>query len=200
MDVNLEKLIEKIKVEGVEEAQRESDKIVKKAEKEASSIVEKAKTEAEKIVKDGETKASQFRENAEADLRQAVRNAELLLKERINSLFDQVFKRKVTETMEPDFLNKLILTVIDKWAGDRGAEITVDEKTKKGLEKLLFSSLKEDLRESITLKSSADISTGFRVALKGEEVYYDFSDEAVAEAIRTLLNPKLKEILDANNG
>ena len=65
---------------------------------------------------------------------------------------------------------------------------------------MLFSSLKEDLRESITLKSSADISTGFRVALKGEEVYYDFSDEAVAEAIRTLLNPKLKEILDANNG
>jgi V/A-type H+-transporting ATPase subunit E len=200
MDVNLEKLIEKIKVEGVEEAQRESDKIVKKAEKEASSIVEKAKTEAEKIVKDGETKASQFRENAEADLRQAVRNAELLLKERINSLFDQVFKRKVTETMEPDFLKNLILTVIDKWAGDRGAEITVDEKTKKGLEKLLFSSLKEDLRESITLKSSADISTGFRVALKGEEVYYDFSDEAVAEALRTLLNPRLKEILDANNG
>jgi hypothetical protein len=124
----------------------------------------------------------------------------LLLKERIDSLFDRVFKRKVSETLEPQFLKDLILTIVEKWAGERGAEIAVAEKSKKDLEKMLFSALREDLKESVTLKTSSDIATGFRIALKGEEVYYDFSDDAVADVLKSLLNPNLKKILDTKNG
>ena len=43
MDIKLENLIEKIKKEGVEDAQRKADEILKKAEKEAASIVEDAR-------------------------------------------------------------------------------------------------------------------------------------------------------------
>ena len=195
MDVKLDSLIEKIKKEGIEEAQQKSDDLIKEAKKKATSIVEDAKKKSEKIVEDGKRQAEQFQQNAEADLKQAARNTELLLRQKITTLFDNVFKNQAATAMKPEFLNKLILKIVASWAKDSKTEIIVNEKDKKQLETLLFSSLKKELKDSITLKVSSDVSSGFRIGLKGEQVYYDFSDEAIADVLKSLINQKLKEIL-----
>ena len=75
-------------------------------------------------------------------------------------------------------------------------EIVINEKDKDQLEKVLFSGVKDELKNSISIRVTSDISNGFRVGLKDEEVYYDFSDESIAEVLKSLINPKLKEILD----
>jgi len=72
----------------------------------------------------------------------------------------------------------------------------LNKNDKSKLEALLFTGLKDELKQSITLKTSPDLTKGFRIGLKGEEVYYDFSDDAIAEILKSLINPKLKEILD----
>jgi len=200
MDVKLGDLIEKIKKEGIEEAQQTSDEMIIEAKQKAASIISQAKKEAEKIVQDGRKQSEQFKENSEADLQQSTRNAELLLKEKINSLFDKVFKRKVADTLTPDFLKEMILTIVTAWANNSSAEIVLKNDEKQKVEALLFSGINKELKESISLKASNDVTKGFRIGLKGEQVYYDFSDDAIAETLKSLINPNLKEILDQKNG
>ena len=196
MDVKLDSLIEKIKKEGIEEAQQTSDEIVKEAKQKASSIIDEAKKEAIIINENGKRDAERFRENAEADLKQAVRNAELLLKEKISALFNRVFKKQVGIALTPDFLKELILNITGSWAKDGKADIVLNNDDIEKLEKLLFNGLQDEIKDTITLKVSSEVSKGFRVGLKGEQVYYDFSDEAIADVLKSLINPKLKEILD----
>lgn len=196
MDVKLDSLIEKIRKEGIEEAQQSSEQILKDAKKKASSIADQAKKDADKLIEDGKRQVEQFRANAEADLKQATRNAELLLKEKITALFDNVFKRKVSETMTDEFLQKMILNITGAWGKDAKAEIVLSEADQKKLESVLFAGLKEDVKKNITIRASNDVSKGFRIGLKDEQVFYDFSDEAVAQVLKTLINPRLKEILD----
>ena len=98
--------------------------------------------------------------------------------------------------MKPGFLKELIVKIVNTWAKDSKAEIVINEKDKDQLEKVLFSGVKDELKNSISIRVTSDISNGFRVGLKDEEVYYDFSDESIAEVLKSLINPKLKEILD----
>lgn len=196
MDVKLDSLIEKIRKEGIDEAQIKADELINEAKKQAASIINDAKKESTKIVEDGKRQANQFQQNAEADLKQAARNTELLLKEKVTSLFDNVFKKQVSGELQPGFLNNLIATIINTWAKDGETEIIINDKDKNELEKLLFAGLKNELKDSVNIRVSTDISNGFRIGLKGEQVYYDFSDEAIADVLKSLINPRLKEILE----
>ena len=200
MEAKLDTLIEKIKHEGVEEAQRMSDDIVNGAKQEAETLVERAGKEAEGIVEEARAQAAKLQENAELTLRQAARDMELLVKERITSLFDRAFKQEVADVLEPEFLRDLILKVVEQWSPDGSAEIAIDEADCERLEALLFSGLRKGLRKSVTLKVSDRVSRGFRIELEGEDIYYDFTDEAVSDVLRTFLTPRIRAILDRENG
>jgi V/A-type H+-transporting ATPase subunit E len=195
MDVKLENLIEKIKKEGVEGARRVSEEIIQKANQDAETILKKAKKEAEQIIRQGEERADQFQKNAELAVKQAARDSELLLKQRITELFDTVLKREVSQTLTPDVLKELILKVIGKWSGKEGTEIVVSAKDKKRLQDILLKSLEKDLKDTVTIKVSKDISHGFRIGLKGENSYYDFSDESISALLKMFLNPSIKELV-----
>jgi len=200
MDVKLENLIERIKQEGVEGAQKTSEEMLKKAQKEAEEIVKKAKKEAEKIIEDAKQQTDRMQKSSETDLKQAVRDSELLMRERFSALFDSVFKKEVSSTLKPDFIKDIILKIIDKWLKNPNIDIELSEEDKKNLEELLFTSIKKDLKKTITLHVSGDVNKGFRIGQKGEDVYYDFSDETIASMLKRFLNSRLIEILDRKDG
>ena len=200
MDTNLESLIEKIKKEAIEEGQQASDSIVNKAKEEAASITDSASVEAEKIISDAKIQAEKLQENANQALRQAARDVELLLKEQLSALFDRVFKREVGNALGPDFLEGIILKLVDQWAREGTVEVAVSAADKEQLETLLFSHLEEELKESVTIRASQAVTRGFRFELKGGSVYYDFTDETIADALKAFINPSLQAILNGNDG
>ena len=134
MDVQLGNLIDKIKKEGVETAQKQSEEIIKNAETQAVAMINKAKKEADKIVQEAKAQTQQFEKNTELAIQQAARDSELLLKSKINGLFDRVLKYDVGETMDPDFLKKMILKIIEAWGGESSVDIWVNQKDKDELE------------------------------------------------------------------
>ncbi len=200
MEVKLENLIEKIKSEGVEGAQRESNEIIEKAKKEADAIIANAKKQAEEIVAKAEIKAKQFQQNSELAIQQAARDGELLFKGKINDLFDSVFKREVKAALTPDFMKEMILKIVDAWKSGSEVEVVVREEDKQKLQDLLFSSLREDVKKGVSFKVSSDIAGGFKIGIKDENVYYDFTDESIADVLKSFLNPRLNEILGKKNG
>jgi V/A-type H+/Na+-transporting ATPase subunit E len=196
MDEKLGSLIEKIKREGIEEAERLAAEIAAKANQEAASILEQARREATVIVEDSRSEAGKLQENAERAVQQSARDVKLLLKEQISALFDRVFKKEVGTTLTPDFLQRMILMLVTEWVKEGQVEVSVSAADKEKLEGLLLSSLKEDLKGSVNLRVSGTVSKGFRIELKDESVYYDFTDDTIADALKTLINPGLQAILD----
>lgn len=196
MDVKLDGLIEKIRKDGIDDAKNRADQIIKEANQKAAKIIDDARKEADRTVDEGKRKVDQFRATAEADLKQSIRNAQLLLKEKFDKLFDAVFKREVGEKLSSDFIKEIILKIVETWAKSEAKEIILNETDKKNLEAVLFSGINADLKNTITLKVSKDVASGFRIGLKGSEVYYDFSDSAIADLLKSLINPNLKAILD----
>jgi len=200
MDVKLENLIEKIKSDGVEQAKQMADEILRKAKEESDSILEDSRKNARKIIENAQKEAAVFEEKSKLAIQRAARDTELLVKEKLTDLFNRVFKKEVSKALAPDFLQKLIFQMVSKWDHKRQTEIVLNEEDKSTLEALLFSSLKKELRETISIKVSDNVSGGFRIRLENEHLYYDFSDESIADILKSFLNPRLKEIMDEKNG
>ena len=202
MDVKLENLIAKIKKDGIDEAQKESQAITDKASQEAAAIIDAARKKAAKLVEEGQKEAEKLKSNGEKSLQQAARDLALALKEQFIGLFDRLLKQKISEQMSPEFLKEIIAKIIDNWSKAKSVELEalVNEKDKKRLEELLSFELKEEAKKTIDIKISKTVEKGFRIGIKGEDVYYDFTDESILEALGEFLNPSLAAILNTNNG
>ena len=199
MEVKLENLIERLKSEGVEGAQKRAAEIIAEAEKKAAEITAAADKRAQEIVAKAEQNARQFQQNSELAVRQAARDGELLFKSRIIALLDAVFKRQVKEALQPEVLKEMILRVVENWkSGD--VKVLVSEADAANLETLLFSALKNELKGGVNLQVSRNIAGGFQIGLKDQNVFYDFTDESIAEVLKSFLNQRLNELLSSKNG
>jgi len=199
MEVELGTIIEKIKKEGVGEAEKRSDEILSQAKRKAKEIVDAAEKEKGAIIDNGKKEAEKMKANGEESLRQASRDVLLGLKESIIGLFDTVLRGEVGDAFSADIIQKMILGLAEKFQkdGSSDVEVLLSDKDKKALEDALLAALKKKMSGGVTLKASPGVEKGFRIGKKGEESYYDFTDQAVAEAFKEFLNPRMKEILDA---
>ncbi|MFO7891466.1 MAG: hypothetical protein R6V04_14135 [bacterium] len=200
MDTKLDNIIEKIKKEGVEDAQKQADKKIKEAHKDADKIIKEAKNKADKIVSNAKKEIKKMEATSEVSLKQASRDTMLQVKNSIIGLFDNAFKRQVSSALTPDFIKKLIIKIVEEWEKGDIEEVKLNKKDKKKVEELLLSSLKKDMKEGITIQVDKEISQGFRIGLKDEDVYYDFTEESITDLVMKYLNPRLREILDKKDG
>ncbi|MEW6754315.1 MAG: hypothetical protein AB1505_25525 [Candidatus Latescibacterota bacterium] len=200
MEVKLDNLIEKIRKEGIEEAQQTSEQVVARAKQEAQAILAEARREAERIVEEARRQAAQAEANGRLALQQAARDAELLLKQRIDALFCRVFGKKVAGVMGPEFLKDLILRLTQEWGRGGELEVAVGPGDREKLEQLLFAGLREEMKATISLTVSNRVASGFRIGMRGEDAYYDFTDETIALVLKSFLSPTLKQYLDGKNG
>lgn len=202
MDVELDNLINRIKKDGIEEAKKNSEDIINKARQEASSIINDAHKEADNVLENARNEALKIQTHSESALRQATRDTVLVVKEKIIALLDKVFKREISSDLTPDFLKQLIMQVIQHWPENSKVEFLLSNKDKDKVENLVLSSLKESLKDSITIKVDSGVTRGFRVCLKGDNVYYDFTDDSIADFLKDFLSPSIREILekDKENG
>jgi len=61
--------------------------------------------------------------------------------------------------------------------------------------KLFAGSLAKDLREKPDLSLAHDFGHGFKIGFKGEDVFLDFSDDAITEMICQYIGPKLARLV-----
>ncbi|MDO9547929.1 MAG: V-type ATP synthase subunit E family protein [Candidatus Marinimicrobia bacterium] len=196
MESKLEHLIEKIKSDGIEEARKSAAGITATAKKEADGIIKKAKTDGEQIIADAGKEADKLKANAESALKQASRDTVLVTKEKLLKLFDAAFKKELGSMLSPEFAKELIVKIVDSWGKDKNLEVLVSDKDLKQLQDLVFAQGRAGLKDTVTIKVDKGISKGFRVGLKDNDVYYDFTDESIAEFLGEFLNPGIRAILD----
>lgn len=198
-EIGLSGLIEKIKKDGIEEAEKKSQAIMLQAEKKAHDITAKAEGEGKVIIEEASQEAERLKKQAEESVRQSIRDATLMLKQKVIDIFDAVLKRQVAEKMQAGVLQEVIVKLIENFKKDGlpNVEVLLSAKEREEIENAVLDSLKKEMRKDVTFKVSPSVEKGFRIGEKDKNYYYDFTDEAVAEALRAYLNPKLVKILDA---
>lgn len=197
MEVDLKNIIEKIKTEGVDEAQKQAGDIVAKAEAKAKEVMDSAQKQKAALIESAKAEAARMKANGEEAMRQASRNVLLGLRQNIIALFDKVVKTKVGEALSPDVVKEMVVRLVEKFneSGKTEVEVLLSSQDKKELEKTLFTALQTEVARGVTLKASAGMEHGFRIGEKDSNAYYDFTDDAIEEVFKSYLNKRLSEIL-----
>ena len=197
MEMELKDIINKIKEEGVTEAEKKADEIISEAEGKAKNTVEAAEKEKAEIIKRANKEAEKLQKNGEEAIRQSARDVLLGLRENIIALFDKVMKKDIAEQLSPEVMKEMIARLADSIGKKEGTgvEVLLSEKDEKILEELIIGTLKREAKKGITLKVNAAVEHGFRIGEKGGNTYYDFTDDAIAEAFKSYLNQQMIQIL-----
>lgn len=202
MEMDLNSLIDKIKREGVEQAQKDAGNVVSYAREEAKEIIKAAEREKADIIKDAEREAKNFRKSAEEAVRQAARDVLLTLRGSVTEFFERMVKDKISGELTPEVLKEVIVRAVANFrkSGVLDIEVLVSKKDRDRLQKSLFSALAKDVKTHLTLTGAPGIEKGFRIGEKGKDSYFDFTGEAITESFTRYLNPKLVETLNIDLG
>ena len=120
------------------------------------------------------------------------------MRERVIEFFDRIVKDKVSGELGANVLGEIIIKAVENLKRDSSfdIEVLVNEKDRKKLEKMLFSALSKEAKNRIKITGKKGLEKGFRIGEKGKDSYFDFTDEAITEAFKRYLNPKLVQLLD----
>lgn len=197
MDVQLQELIDRIKAEGIEAADKEARRLQAEAQAKSDEIMAGAHKAAAQIVAEGRQEAAAFEHNAREALVQAGRDLVLSLKGRITEIFDTLLQQASAEAYTPKVLEEAVVGLVKAWAADQSADLQVllPPKELAALEKALHARLAAEIKKGLEIKPLAGLEAGFRVGSKDGSVYYDFSEQGIAEMLAEFLTPRLGELV-----
>lgn len=200
-NTNLNDIIQKIKSEGIEEAERKSEEIIKEARLTASKIIDKAGLDAEAITKEAEEGIRKKESISKMALEQAARDIILSIRTSLTDIFDSLIKREYQTVLSGKTLEAVLIKLIEGWQRDEtedmNIELLLSESDRNALLKGFLSRLNEEIKAGIELKAHPNIEGGFRVGVKGSHVYHDFTDEGIANVLAEYLNPGFYDFIDS---
>jgi len=195
MAEELKHLIEQIEKEGVEKANEQAETIISQAKDKAAKLVAEAEQKAHNLLKKAETEAEAFAERSVKTLEQAARDLLITVGQGCEKVVSGTLGQAVNTTLSGDFLQQMINGVIEQSKGSN-IVLSVSEADKAALAAFCADLAKKSGKE-IELVSDAEILSGFRVGFKQDNVYLDYTGEAVAEALSAFLRPELAKTVSA---
>ena len=198
MEIQLQELIDQIKKDGVEEAEKKAEDILQSAKAEAEKIITEAKKEADKILSDAKNENDRIMKSGEDSIRQAGRNLLISFRESVANQLSVILNENVSEVYSPDSLAKLIVKAVENWSLRPDADdisVILNSEDLKAVEEAVTSGLKNKMQQGITLKAGDNFTGGFRIAVNQGKAYYDYSTEAVVEMLSSYLSPKITALL-----
>lgn len=199
MAEELQHLIERIRKEGVENAQREADQILTKAREKAAAVVSEAESKARQILEKAQKDAQVYMEGSQRTLEQAARDLIITVGAGVESVLNEMAGKAVGEALDIHFLRDVLGRIIEayfqKGARETRIEVLASPEDQKKLVEFFKSRYQMGLGETLTVLADHEIVRGFRVRSQGNRVTHEFTQEAIADALGEFLRPHLSEIV-----
>lgn len=211
----VQNLIDRLRDEGIQQAEQQAKKILEESRKEAAAIIAEAKAEVDEMRTTAEAEIESREKSAMEALKLAARDTVLNLKSGVGRAFEQHVRRLVSSaTMDKELIRMMVLLL----AGKTAQEITKDKELEimvsralfedAGLDKPLEDRLKQQilalssemLREGVDLIPASDVHGGARVRLVGENLEIDLTDKAISDLLIRYMNPRFISILVGEEG
>ncbi len=205
----IDRLISRLRDDGVRAGQTESERLVREAEAKAARIVADAQREADALRARAREEIEALHTAAQGSLRLAGRDAMLSLRTEVRKAFEQYLNQLVVKSTEdPEFLRSLVLILageaVDKHIHDKEAHIYLSRAILEGqgnaesrqrTTQFLKSVATGLLRQGITIIPTEKVQGGARVKLVHEQLEIDLSDRAITELLIQHLAPRFREIM-----
>lgn len=199
MAEDVQGLLEKIHNDGIAKAKQEQEAIVAAAKKEAAQIIAEANAQAEELKKKAQAEADAGQEKANAAIRQAARDAVIALKSDLLSKLNSVAHSCIGEAMTPEVMEQIILTMAKSYASNAAAadsaEVLLPKKEQEQAEAYLKSRLLAALKSEPVIRLTHDFNSGLQISFRDNDVYFDFSDDALTEILCRFVGPKLTAVI-----
>jgi V/A-type H+-transporting ATPase subunit E len=197
MEIQLQELLERIKREGMEAAEKEAASILTDAEKKRDAILAQAETEAAAVGAEAKAAAARETEAGKAALERASRDLILAFRDKIAAVLEAVVRKETAAALDADVLRQALPGVLKSLAAGSSDDLAVllDPATLKKIEGRFDALLGSELKKGVELRPFPDVSSGFRVAERNGAAYYDFSGPSVAELFSKHLNARLADIV-----
>ena len=196
MAEELQGLLDKIQSEGIAKAEAEKNAVIESAKAESAKIIENAKKEAAEIIRKAEENAEMSRTKGAAAIQQAARDVIIALRADMENRLKKLVSDCLGEAMTPELMGKIILEMVKAYReknpnGEATVELLLQQKDAAALEKYLKSGVLKDLKANPVISVGGDFSSGLQLGFKGEDVFLDFSDDALTDVICAYVGPKL---------
>ncbi|MDX9746691.1 MAG: hypothetical protein WCX84_08795 [Syntrophales bacterium] len=196
MEIHVKELIEKIRNDGVKDAEAKASAIIDEAELKAQAIVARAKDEASQITEKAREEAQKSEQAGREILKQAGRDLILNLQARIIDLFNIIVKEEVSAAMDDKIMGETIVRLIGSWKEDiSNLQIVLGVRDYQDLEMHLREKLAQEIQKGLEIHPSPTLESGFFVAVKNGSAYHNFSAEGMAAVLSESLNPRLSALL-----
>lgn len=197
MAEELQSLLDKINEDGIKKANLERDRILQNANNEAKAIRDQAKADADKILAEAAAGAETLQKRGESALKQAARDIVLALKVELESRLKKAVGTAAEQALTPQFMAGLIQELAVKFAAGNGSQITVlaSVKDADALAKTLNGALVSSLHTSPKVFPNAEIKGGMEVSFNGDQIYFDFTSEAITQLVSAYIGPKLASLI-----
>ncbi len=195
----LQALLNKINEQGVAKAEDERNRILADATKEAELLRKQAREQAAALVDEARREAELLTEKGRQALRQAARDTILSLREALQSRMVDVARATLGAVAEggqlADIIGEAIAAYLKHGGKAESITVLVPEKNARLVEEHLLQALGEDLRKNVEIAPVKGLGGGFKISFDKDDVVYDFSDVALADAFCHFVNPRLAEIV-----
>jgi V/A-type H+-transporting ATPase subunit E len=199
MTEELQSLLDRIRAEGVERAEAEAARIVAEAREQAGVIIREAEAQAEALRQGAESDASASRERGEVALEQAGRDFLLSLQKSIEAVLRETLCETVAAALSPDVMAQILLRLADAYAAHDMNESRVDvllsPEDRDAVGAIVMEKYRRLVQQGLTLRPDRRVDEGFKVSFADDNLYHDFSPEALAEALAPVLKAPLCDIV-----
>jgi V/A-type H+-transporting ATPase subunit E len=194
---NLEKLVQKLREQGINAGEQEKERIVEEARLEAQEIVAKAEEAAREIVDEARKKAEQVEANATSSMAQASRDMVEATRMSVLNFLKAAFGEQVGDLFTKEqYLGELVKAVVEAIPGDK--EVSIPEASLKKMEAFL---LKHSTAGKVVLKPLGE--SGTKIVVESTDkggLQFVLSKQDVEDGLFTMLNQELVERITKGQG
>ena len=204
MEEQLQSLLDRIRHEGVEQAEAEAASILGEAQERARRVVAEAEAEADRLRRRAEGEAEASRQRGEKALEQAGRDFLLALRKSIEAILRETLRATVATALTPDVVADMLVRLAEAYAAHDMNESRVDvllaAEDREAIAALVMQKYRDLVGQGLTLRADERLDKGFKVSFVDDNLYHDFSLTALAEALAPVLKPPLGEIVQRAAG
>lgn len=195
MAEDLQALMDRIQKDAVTKAENEAAAIIAAAKEKAAEIVKTAEAEAAAKLEKADKDAEAFTERSERTLAQSARDLLLSVGKNLENMIQNLLALEVEKALDESTIKNMLLTVAKGYVSD--VEVDFSEADAKKLASFVMGEFAKQVSAGVKVESDSGVKFGFRIKLDGGKVSHEFTSEAMAEALSSLLRPQLAKVVNA---
>ena len=200
MSQQVQDLINKIKSEGIDAADKKAKEIVIEAQGQAKNIITQAQEDAARLINDAEAEINKKKLASEKAIKQAARDTLLDLRKEIERVLNKIVLNKVAQSLTPEQLSQTVGRLIEKSFDLRTGQVqdirvSLSPEDLNHLHDSFVAGLQERFKGGVEFQSNQGVSKGFTISFDGGKSSFEFTDASLTDYLSAFLNPEIAALI-----